>query len=58
MKLPQILIEFKSKAQSIIQRSERGIVAIILKDDTEGAEPFKIYTVSYTHLTLPTNREV
>lgn len=43
MKLPQIIIEFKSKAQSVIQRSERGIVAIILKDDTEGAEAFKIY---------------
>lgn len=43
MKLPQILIEFKSKAQSVIERSERGIVAVILKDDTEGAEAFKIY---------------
>lgn len=43
MKLPEILIEFKSKAQSVITRSERGTVAIILKDDTEGAEPFKIY---------------
>ena len=31
MNLPQILIEFKSKAQSIIQRSERGVVAVILK---------------------------
>lgn len=43
MKLPQILIEFKNKARSVIKRSERGIVAVILKDDTEGAEPFKIY---------------
>lgn len=43
MNLPKIIIEFKNKAQSVIQRSERGIVAIILKDDTEGAEPFKIY---------------
>lgn len=43
MKLPQILIEFKSKAQSVIERSERGVVAVILKDDTEGAEAFKIY---------------
>lgn len=60
MKLPQILIEFKSKAQSIIQRSERGIVAIILKDDTEGAEPFKIYKslndVEFTKMTA-TNYE-
>ena len=36
MNLPQILIEFKSKAQSIIQRSERGVVAVILKDNTAG----------------------
>ena len=43
MKLPQIVIEFKSKAQSVIARSERGIVAVILKDDTEGAPAFKIY---------------
>lgn len=55
MKLPQILIEFKSKAQSVIQRSERGVVAIILKDDTEEAEPFKIYKslndVDFTKMT-------
>ena len=43
MQLPKIVIEFKSKAQSVITRSERGIVAVILKDDTEGAEPFKTY---------------
>ena len=43
MQLPKIIIEFKSKAQSVITRSERGIVAVILKDDTEGAEPFKTY---------------
>ena len=43
MNLPQIVIEFKSKAQSIIQRSERGVVAVILKDNTEGASPFSIY---------------
>ena len=43
MNLSQILIEFKSKAQSIIQRSERGVVAVILKDNTAGAIPFSIY---------------
>ena len=43
MKLPQIVIEFKSKAQSVIARSERGIVAVILKDDTEDAPTFEIY---------------
>lgn len=43
MNLPQIVIEFTSKAQSIITRSERGVVAVILKDDTEGALPFATY---------------
>lgn len=41
MKLPQILIEFKSKAQSVIERSERGVVAVILKDDTEELKNLK-----------------
>ena len=43
MGLPQINIEFDAKAQSALVRSERGVVAVVLKDDTEGAEPFKIY---------------
>lgn len=43
MGLPQIIITFQSKAQTLIQRSERGIVAVILQDDTEGAEVFAIY---------------
>lgn len=38
MGLPQILMNFKTKGLSAIQRSERGIVAIILHDDTEGGE--------------------
>ena len=32
MGLPKILIEFKTLAETIISRSERGIVAVILKD--------------------------
>lgn len=43
MGLPQIIITFKNKAQTLVQRSERGIVAIILKDDTEDAKDFAIY---------------
>lgn len=35
MGLPEILIEFKSRAVSAIKRSEGGIVALILKDDTQ-----------------------
>ena len=42
MGLPEIIIEFKTKGVTAIKRSARGIVAIVLKDDTEA--------VSYTHL--------
>ncbi|MDF2546144.1 MAG: phage tail sheath protein [Anaerosolibacter sp.] len=34
MGLPEILIEFKTQGLTAIQRSARGIVALILKDDT------------------------
>ena len=37
MGLPKILIEFKTLAESLIKRSERGIVAVILKDGSNGA---------------------
>ena len=43
MGLPQILIDFKTKADSVIKRSERGIVALILKDNT-GTFDNKVYT--------------
>lgn len=36
MGLPNILIEFKSKASTAIKRGERGIVAIIVVDTTKG----------------------
>ncbi|MGE7828966.1 phage tail sheath subtilisin-like domain-containing protein [Paenibacillus sp. NPDC093718] len=34
MGLPEIIVTFKSLAVSAVQRSQRGIVALILKDDT------------------------
>lgn len=34
MGLPKILIEFKTLAETLIARSERGIVAVILKDNS------------------------
>ena len=43
MGLPQVLIEFQTKAVTAIQRSAKGIVALILKDDT-GTFDEKIYT--------------
>ncbi len=41
--LPRISIEFKTKGVTAIERSARGIVALIIRDDTEGAETLKIY---------------
>lgn len=41
--LPNITIIFKGLANSAIERSERGIVACILKDDTEGGERLSVY---------------
>lgn len=41
--LPEILVVFKSLAVSAIARSARGIVAILLLDDTEGGEGLTIF---------------
>ena len=41
--LPNITIIFKGLASSAIERSERGIVACILKDDTEGGQRLSTY---------------
>lgn len=38
MGLPKILIEFKTLAETFITRSERGIVAVILKDNSNTTE--------------------
>ena len=35
MGLPEILIEFKQRAETAVRRSENGIVAVILADDTK-----------------------
>lgn len=43
MGLPNINIVFKSKGISAIERSGRGVVALIIKDSTEGALDEKIY---------------
>lgn len=43
MGLPEILITFKTKGLTAIQRSERGIVAVILHDETEGGEKLTVY---------------
>lgn len=44
MGLPKILITFLTLAASLIKRSQRGVVALILKDDTDATFDTKIYT--------------
>lgn len=42
--LPKILIKFQQLAASFVQRSERGIAILILRDDTEGGNGYAAYT--------------
>ena len=48
MGLPEILIEFKAKAETAVRRSENGIVAVILRDDTKTGEG----NLSYKYQTM------
>lgn len=41
--LPNLSMTFAGKAVSAIERSARGIVAIVLKDDTEGGKELSVY---------------
>lgn len=43
MGLPEILTIFKTKGTTAIKRSERGIVAVVLKDDTAGGKDLTVY---------------
>ena len=36
-------IVFKTKGVTAIKRSERGIVALVIKDDTEGGKPMEVF---------------
>ncbi|MFR5208769.1 MAG: hypothetical protein ACLTG2_04455 [Clostridia bacterium] len=44
MGLPEILIEFKTKAQTAVTRSQNGIVAVILEDSTKVGDENLSYT--------------
>ena len=46
MGLPEILIEFKQRAETAVQRSQNGIVAMVLKDDTKSGDEFASYAYS------------
>ena len=47
MGLPEILIEFKAKAETAVSRSENGIVAVILADDTKTGDEFASYKYNF-----------
>ena len=47
MGLPQIIIELKRKASTIIQRSSRGVVVLLLKDDTDISFTRQVYKSKY-----------
>lgn len=47
MGLPEILIEFKAKAETAVRRSENGIVAVIIADDTKSGDGYTSYKYNY-----------
>ena len=44
MGLPEIIIDFQTLAATAVKRSQRGIVALIVKDDTDTSFDTKVYT--------------
>lgn len=44
MGLPEILIEFKARAETAVKRSENGVVAVILSDDTKSGDGYLSYS--------------
>ena len=49
MGLPSVIINFKETASSVIKRGERGIVALVLKDNVGEIEHHEILSVSDIH---------
>lgn len=56
MGLPSISIEFSSKGTSAIQRSERGVVAVILKDNVESITYMQYTSIADIDFTAITER--
>ena len=46
MGLPDISIEFRTRGLTAVKRSRKGVVALILKDDTKPAQLTTIYDSS------------
>lgn len=54
MGMPELLIEIKTAAKTAVERSGRGVVALILKDDTSQTDTFayaKMTSVTKSHWT-------
>ena len=47
MGLPEIIIEFKTKAETAVRRSENGIVAVILADESKSGDEFASYKYNF-----------
>lgn len=47
MGLPEILIEFKNRAETAVRRSANGTVAVILADDTKTGDGYTSYSYAY-----------
>nr|WP_302599625.1 phage tail sheath subtilisin-like domain-containing protein [uncultured Cellulosilyticum sp.] len=52
MGLPSVIINFKETGGTAIKRGERGIVALVLKDDVTEIEHHEVLTVADIHDTL------
>ena len=46
MGLPDINIEFRTRGLTAVKRSRKGVVALILKDDTKAAQLTTVYESS------------
>lgn len=46
MGLPQLLIQFKTTGSTAVKRSQRGIVALILKDDTNSNDSLSLTSIN------------
>ena len=54
MGMPELLIQIKAAATTAISRSGRGVVALVLKDDTSQTDTFvyaKMTSVAKSHWT-------
>lgn len=46
MGMPEFMLEFKHKAETITKRGQRGIVAVILEDSTKSGDGYMSYSIT------------